>query len=490
MRSSARFINDRCLLRLARSGASQRFDFGEAVDLNYGDGAEAMSFSDSLPQPSSGGRFYDRGDAIALSYPGEETSHRTIDVAAFSVPENGGAVAFAQESGYVGGGNRSWAEGLERGDLAYKVEAFDADDREDEDDIYRYDDRDREREEVEAAVSFARSRDRAATSLHPQNTTSGASTTVVPSEAEFEPLKSAQPLPETDIASGLTLDDQEFVKDLQAILSGAKAYDESQRKVVPTAPASPASATAASPAAKPEPNAHPSHDIFDRMGQQNQQAGAFSQAAALNDNPHSVFDRMSNSLSEATAFDLGTVALEQRFDEIERQLDQEAAYQEAMSTPTSPSSISSGLSQSSVPASENLGQLDAVDLVEDLAFIKQMSRSAAISDIPAATPASQSSPAPSASEADEEAEARAALLQAEAEKARTAAPPAEAETAEAASLQAEEAEARAALLQAEAETARTAAPPAEGLPSTPSPIEPSQTEVQAEGGSPLEETAE
>jgi len=108
-------------------------------------------------------------------------------------------------------------------------------------------------------------------------------------------------------------DAQEFAADLQAILNGEKTYDSQQKQVVSSSPP-------AQPPAAPTP--HP-HDIFDQG-----QAAIPPQKSAepvQMSRSHAVFDQMGQNMAHATDFDQGTLdlALEQRFDEFDRLLDED-----------------------------------------------------------------------------------------------------------------------------------------------------------------------
>lgn len=144
-------------------------------------------------------------------------------------------------------------------------------------------------------------------------------TVVPPSEM---PLKSARPVEQhTTVeltSSKEKLSDAEaFAMDLQAILNGEKTYDAEQKQVVTTSP--PAQPTQA-------PTSHP-HDIFEK----GQTAIPTSQQKPVEPEPvpmsrsHAVFDQMGKNMAHATDFDQGTVdlALEMRFDEFDRILDDE-----------------------------------------------------------------------------------------------------------------------------------------------------------------------
>ncbi|HAC65489.1 MAG TPA: hypothetical protein DCF68_18650 [Cyanothece sp. UBA12306] len=152
-------------------------------------------------------------------------------------------------------------------------------------------------------------------------------TVVPPSEM---PLKSARPVEQpatVEQSSQKELSDAEaFAEDLQAILNGEKTYDPEQQQVVPTTP------TAQPPVA---PTSHP-HDIFD--GEQTAippQQPEKAEPVPIS-NSHAIFDQMGQNMAHATAFDQGTVdlALEMKFDEFDRLLDQDVQQMKVSDPPS------------------------------------------------------------------------------------------------------------------------------------------------------------
>ncbi len=174
---------------------------------------------------------------------------------------------------------------------------------------------------------------------------------VVPERSQPLPTKSATPPvqssgTDTNPAPAFsapkevaTADD--FLEDLQAILKKEKTYDGSSKQVVdvssqatqlstpapiPREPSTPTSALSTPPAPQELTKQASPHDVFDRLAQgippepspTNSPAPQATYSSA-----HSVFDRMGKNMAFANSFDLGTISLQQRFDEFDRVLDKE-----------------------------------------------------------------------------------------------------------------------------------------------------------------------
>ena len=122
-----------------------------------------------------------------------------------------------------------------------------------------------------------------------------------------------------------------FEADLRAILTG---------QTPPPAAASPTS-PATSPPPAPTPAEEPAAD------------------------PHAIFDKIGQSMAYATSFDLGTVALEQRFDEFDRDLDRQA---QKRPTPATPQATAMAVEAPSPPPASTL---DEMDLIEDFAIMSE-----------------------------------------------------------------------------------------------------------------------
>jgi hypothetical protein len=149
--------------------------------------------------------------------------------------------------------------------------------------------------------------------------------------------KGAQPI-EKEVA---TTDD--FLEDLQAILHGQKVYEGNNQ---PSAAPTPAMAQSQA-LTEPEPPATLStqpqpaspHEVFDRLEQGLPPASVATPEPTYS-NAHSVFDHMGKNMAYANSFDLGTISLQQRFDEFDRWLDQaEPTSSEAASIPPAEDSL-------------------------------------------------------------------------------------------------------------------------------------------------------
>lgn len=91
-------------------------------------------------------------------------------------------------------------------------------------------------------------------------------------------------------------DDASFAADLTAILQGQKQYDAATKQVMPT--------DRRDRNSEPSGNRNPS-PVADNFG----------------NNEHAIFDKIAQSMKLANAYDLGTVALEQRFDAFDESAD-------------------------------------------------------------------------------------------------------------------------------------------------------------------------
>ncbi|BAZ11128.1 hypothetical protein NIES4071_29540 [Calothrix sp. NIES-4071] len=115
------------------------------------------------------------------------------------------------------------------------------------------------------------------------------------------PLKSAHPMDVASVSTASAFDEDEdaqaFTADLQAILKGEKTYEPETKQLQP---AEQHNTPLTSPTQAP-PDA-------------NQMSKATS---------HNIFDQVAENMNFANSFELGTLALEQRFDEFDRLLDRE-----------------------------------------------------------------------------------------------------------------------------------------------------------------------
>ncbi|MDJ0702772.1 MAG: hypothetical protein QNJ46_05780 [Leptolyngbyaceae cyanobacterium MO_188.B28] len=174
--------------------------------------------------------------------------------------------------------------------------------------------------------------------------------------------------------------DRDFAADLQAILSGEKTYDRDRGGMVKpdhdddnwAAAASHTEAEDTPSASETVPNPH---EMFSRMSQHmpHNQMGSTPMAQTKSQSaeveaetpPHDVFDRMGHNMSYANSFDLGSISLEQRFDEFDEVLaKEERSRSRAKSFPIEDES---SLQEVSAPLA-----LDEAALEEDLALMHEV----------------------------------------------------------------------------------------------------------------------
>ncbi|NEZ55937.1 hypothetical protein [Adonisia turfae] len=139
------------------------------------------------------------------------------------------------------------------------------------------------------------------------------------------------------------MSDSDFAADLQAIITGQKTYDKDRGGMVSANPDEQQMSTAAatdSTSALPDDireTADNPHDVFSQMAQHmphNQMNSTSLPLARSKEDtsddeqkPHDVFDRMGHNMSYANSFDLGSISLEQRFDEFDDLLNKEKTIQ-------------------------------------------------------------------------------------------------------------------------------------------------------------------
>lgn len=104
------------------------------------------------------------------------------------------------------------------------------------------------------------------------------------------------------------LDDDEFANDIQAILQGKKVFDPNQKKAVNPGEASPAESL------MPK-NSNPRSDT--RL------AGAEETAMDPSKNEHKIFEKIAKSMRYANSYDLGSIAMEKKFDQMENEIEEE-----------------------------------------------------------------------------------------------------------------------------------------------------------------------
>lgn len=114
--------------------------------------------------------------------------------------------------------------------------------------------------------------------------------------------------PAADKGDDRTGDDKSFAADLEAILRGEKVY-EPATDTFPTAITVAQAQVAPAPAPPPQPPSPPP----------SQAQSVASQSAS----PQDIFSQMGRSMTHATAFDLGTISLQQTFNEFDDILDQQ-----------------------------------------------------------------------------------------------------------------------------------------------------------------------
>lgn len=112
--------------------------------------------------------------------------------------------------------------------------------------------------------------------------------------AESQPAGDLKPTPTEVMPS----EDEEFEADLREILAGKKRYDTQHRRAVLTDEA----------AAEQKTN-------------RAQQPSTTPPEAPVNKNEHAIFDRIAQSMKLANAYDLGSIALDQRFDAFDQEED-------------------------------------------------------------------------------------------------------------------------------------------------------------------------
>lgn len=146
------------------------------------------------------------------------------------------------------------------------------------------------------------------------------------------------PESEEDTESEQATEAEAFEADIQAILSGAKAYEPKQQKTSDN-----------SSLIQPKNNTAP---------QENTPTKQTPSPQPQTENPHAIFDKIAQNMAYANSFDLGTISLEQRFDEFDDLLDAQE---------------SKGLTVKSSPAIEenDLIELNYADFEHDLALMSE-----------------------------------------------------------------------------------------------------------------------
>ncbi|MEM7374372.1 MAG: hypothetical protein AAF587_37605 [Bacteroidota bacterium] len=111
-----------------------------------------------------------------------------------------------------------------------------------------------------------------------------------------EPPASLVLSPQADSTQLSYPEDDAFENDIRAILSNQKQYDKAQKRMV---------------------------DLPDRQHASEQAPPPPNPSEESKENEHAIFDKISQSMKMANSFDLGSIALEHRFDQFDEELDQE-----------------------------------------------------------------------------------------------------------------------------------------------------------------------
>lgn len=188
---------------------------------------------------------------------------------------------------------------------------------------------------------------------------------------DFSDFETAQDNEQTSQA----LSDDDFAADLHAIFNGEKTYDSDRGGVVNANGDNNEEELATAKSHAPqdtspqtvEAEANP-HDVFSQMSEHmphnkigdGQSAQVKSQATEADERPHDVFDRMGHNMSYANSFDLGSISMEQRFEELDEAIDREDGKISARAR-----TIQKNKDASDLEISEPLALNEAV-LVDDL----------------------------------------------------------------------------------------------------------------------------
>ncbi len=150
-------------------------------------------------------------------------------------------------------------------------------------------------------------------------------------------------IPTVSFGKGAKVTDDDFLADMKAILSGSKTYDAAAKKAV-------------------DKNVAKS-----RQSQQQSQAPKEEEIKPLESkNEHQIFDKIAQSMKYANAYDLGSFAIEQRFDDFDK-LDEIKTKTKKKKNTTSPVSYSASRTETDKVTNE--------DFVNDMDLIVQQSKS-------------------------------------------------------------------------------------------------------------------
>ncbi len=120
--------------------------------------------------------------------------------------------------------------------------------------------------------------------------------------------KGTPPLGEKQVG-GYDASDEEFARDIGAILQGQKVYDADQKKAVGKD----------KPAHKPEPSARPSPK---------------EESLDASKNEHKIFEKIAQSMAYANSYDLGAIALEEKFEIMDKEIEKEDVDNVLQTDPT------------------------------------------------------------------------------------------------------------------------------------------------------------
>ena len=118
--------------------------------------------------------------------------------------------------------------------------------------------------------------------------------------------KEATPKLEQEKVQPYEVSDEEFASDIGAILKGEKVFDPGQKKTVSSGETTKLSSPKPGKEASVIPPSKPSEDALDP-----------------NKNEHQIFEKIAQSMQYANSYDLGAIAMEEKFDNIEKEIDQE-----------------------------------------------------------------------------------------------------------------------------------------------------------------------
>lgn len=169
-------------------------------------------------------------------------------------------------------------------------------------------------------------------------------------------------------------DNDAFQADLEAIMRGHKIFDPETKQIVHAADDEVREKVRQAPTPTPPPSTtkspktvHP-HDVFDQMSQARSHSGVQTPKA------HQVFEQMTMGLSEGhtNQFDLGTVSLEQAFQEFDEKLDQKERLVRAKSQRLDElAELDRAIDAAEKKKQAMTRMMSDVELAEDLALLEE-----------------------------------------------------------------------------------------------------------------------